>query len=269
MQGIYKNKLAEVSYEVIGKGLPVVFLHGYELNSNTTKYWFEPIYKTLKGFQRIYFDLPGMGKSKAGTELKNADDMREVIIDFINFIIPNQRFYLVGLSYGAYLGLGLLSKIPESVIRSLLVCPVIKADTKKRNLPAFRIAFKDDSFIKTLSKAEYDSIKTWMVIQNLETYNRYLKELVPALKSGQKAFQKDFMAYGYAFKDEDRIYKKSIDVPILFLCGKEDNCVGYQDTIDLSRNFSRTDVIILSEAGHNLPIEQRDKFEKIVQDWQS
>jgi pimeloyl-ACP methyl ester carboxylesterase len=208
-----------------------------------------------------------MGESVAKPGLSNAQQMLEIIVEVIEHIIPNQEYGLIGHSYGSYLGLRLMQEHKDKITNALFICPVIKAYPENRKLPPFRIVYKDEEFISTLSAEEYNSIKDWMVIQTKETYTRYLNEFLPAFLSGQKDWQEDFFVGGYGFTDEDEVYQKICEVPTSFLCGKEDNVVGYQDAVDLSAKFNKGDVIILSEAGHNLPIEQTEKFNNILKHW--
>ncbi|MFP3361824.1 alpha/beta hydrolase, partial [Planococcus sp. SIMBA_143] len=67
------------------------------------------------GYKRIYFDLPGMGKTKEYHQVENADDMLETVLDFIQKIIPNQPYLLMGESNGGYLARGIVDAQRELV----------------------------------------------------------------------------------------------------------------------------------------------------------
>ena len=53
---------------------------------------------------RIYFDLPGMGKTPGASWIKNSDNMAQHISIFVDAILPETSFAIVGYSYGGYLG---------------------------------------------------------------------------------------------------------------------------------------------------------------------
>ena len=57
------------------------------------------------------------------------------------------------------------------------------------------------------------------------------------------------------------------DKPTLFLCGRQDNCVGYKDLEKLLDDYRRASFAILDGAGHNLQIEQNSLFQEIVRNW--
>lgn len=267
MRYTFEHKCAIISYETIGRGFPVVHLHGYELDSTCMKYWFEPSFKKHKGYKRIYIDLPGMGNSLAKPELLNAEDMLEAVLACIRHILPAEPFALIGLSYGSYLGLRVAETSVTQVTKALFVVPVVKALYANRTLPAFRIGYQDTEFITSLSPEEFNDIKDWMVIQTETTFQRTQTEIQPTLQRGQKDFLQHFAASGYAFQDEAEFLSTPLETQMLLVCGKEDIVVGYQDAVNYTVICPNADLVLLANAGHNLAIEQTDKFDLIVSGW--
>ena len=101
---------AEVYYEIIGEGKPVLIIHGCAPDHRLMKRCMETVFQKSKGYQRIYIDLPGMGKSNAPDWINSSDCILELLTAFIEKIIPTKDFLLVGESYGGYLASGILSK---------------------------------------------------------------------------------------------------------------------------------------------------------------
>ena len=54
----------EINYEIIGTGMPILMIHGMTPDQRLMKGCMEPIFQKREGWKRIYFDLPGMGKTK-------------------------------------------------------------------------------------------------------------------------------------------------------------------------------------------------------------
>lgn len=69
-------------------------------------------------YKRIYIDLPGMGKSEGAEWIKSSDDMLDILINFIERIIPSENFLVVGQSYGGYLARGIIKKMSDSFHRA-------------------------------------------------------------------------------------------------------------------------------------------------------
>src|SRR5690242_12614820 len=53
-----------------GAGRPVLVLHGAGVDHREPEACFEPVFAGVAGFRRIYPDLPGMGTTVAGEELR-------------------------------------------------------------------------------------------------------------------------------------------------------------------------------------------------------
>ncbi|WP_141430611.1 alpha/beta fold hydrolase [Bacillus sp. 03113] len=87
----------------------------------------------LKGYQRIYLDLPGMGKTIGDKDINSSDDMLNVVLNFIDKIIPKQSYLLVGESYSGYLSLGVIAKKKEKVEGVAFICPMIIPEMEKRS----------------------------------------------------------------------------------------------------------------------------------------
>jgi len=99
-----------IYYDIHGEGLPILMIHGFTVDHRIMKGCMEPIFEIRPKYKRIYFDLPGMGKSKGEKWIKSTDDYLKITIDFIEKIIPNQNFIIVSESYGSYLARGLIKE---------------------------------------------------------------------------------------------------------------------------------------------------------------
>jgi len=241
-----KLKNASVYYEIYGEGLPIINLHGFTLDHRVVKGCMEPVFNKRSEFKRIYFDLPGMGKTNAVPWVKNSDKMLDLCIDFIRKIIPNEKYLVVSESYGSYLARGIIYKMTKFVEGALFICPVIKAEYDKRNLPK-------DIVPNTQS--------------NSKVLKRYKKEIQPALDIANTVFLDEIAKYGYpfSFDVDDRI--KEFNKPSLFLLGRQDLAVGYRDAWEIIEKYPYATYAILDRASHNLQIEQEILFNSLVNEW--
>src|SRR5437016_65996 len=83
-----------VYYESYGSGLPIILIHGNTPDHRLMKGCLEPLFAQRSGWQRIYLDLPGMGRTPGKEHIKGTDDMLDVVVDFIDAIIPEQPFLI-------------------------------------------------------------------------------------------------------------------------------------------------------------------------------
>ena len=227
----------------------------------------EPIFNSESDYKRIYVDLPGMGRSSSADWITNADIMLEVLISFIEKVIPNENFLLAGESYGGYLSRGILHKIPDRIDGLLLICPVIIANNKKRNIAQHAVIVKDDRLLSDLSPEDAEDFSSSTVIQSKRIYERYKNEIIAGIKIADIKFLKNYKENGYEFSfNVDKAVEK-FDKPTLIVVGKQDSCVGYKDAWNVFENFPRATFAVLDSAGHNLQIEQEQLFSSLVSEW--
>lgn len=256
------------SYETRGKGVPVLMIHGFGIDRHVMVGCMEPIFLRRPGWKRIYFDLPGMGQTPAPRALNNADEMLEAIIKFSNEVIPDDSFLVAGESYGGYLARGMVRLIPERLKGVLLICPVIVAERKRRNLPPRQVFKKDTSFLKTIETNEYKSLfERVLVLQDQRRWIRFTQDIIPGKRVKDQAFLERFEKHGYSFSFDVDLSEYSFNKPALILSGRQDSSVGYSDGLKIIENYSRGTFAILDRAGHGLEVEQEILFNCLVNEW--
>lgn len=266
-----KLKDITVYYEVQGSGKPVLIIHGFGTDHRSMKGALEPIFRKATGWKRIYFDLPGMGRTKAATWIHDSDRMLEVVLDFTNIIIPDQTFVLVGSSYGAYLAGGVLNKKFDRVDGLLLICPLIIPQTDKRDVPKHRIFVRDEKLLSRLSneitQEEKEAFESIAVVQNEKIWQRWRDEIMLTAESVDEQFLRKLQEKGYALSFDVYSLEKHFGKPALFIMGRQDNIVGYRDAWKIMEQYPRGSFVILDKAGHILPQEQEHLFNPLVYEW--
>ena len=262
-----KIKNISINYEIIGEGKSIIMLHGYYVDHRLMTGCMEPVFSSKVGFRRIYIDLPGMGKSESAEWISNSDIMLDIVIEFIEKIIPNEKFLLAGQSYGGYLARGVVNKMADRIDGMLLICPAIIADFNKRSVPEHVVLVKDNSLLAKLTPEEAEDFDSGSVVQSEKIYERYIDEIMSGVKIADGEFLQKLQNKGYAFSfNVDKLNNK-FDKPVLMLLGKQDDCVGYKDAWNILENFPRATFAILDRAGHNLHIEQSELFNPLIREW--
>lgn len=256
-----------INYEIIGDGKPIVMLHGYFVDHRLMSASMEPVFKNEDNYKRIYIDLPGMGRSQAKSWITNADIMLDILTEFIDKVIPNENFLLAGESYGGYLSRGLIYKMPNRIDGALLICPVIIAEGKDRNVSNHVVLVEDKDLLSKLTPKDAEDFASMAVIQNEKTYKRYKEEIISGVKLADSKFLKNFQKRGYEFSFNEAMVNEEFNKPTLMLLGRQDSCVGYKDAWNVLEKYPRATFAILDMAGHNLQIEQEDLFNSLVSEW--
>jgi pimeloyl-ACP methyl ester carboxylesterase len=257
-----------IHYEILGTGTPIVMLHGWGCNSDMFKGSMEPVFTDIdKPFQRIYFDLPGMGRSPAQRWITGSDDMQTVILELLDAIIPGQHFLLAGKSYGGYLARGILKACPQQVDGLLLICASAVSDHSRRDVPPHQAQEVDQTFLDSLSPQDRKDLTENNVIHTRRVWERFREEVLPGLKAADWDFLNNCLSRNTPYREDIDLIEAPYPQPVLMLMGRQDASVGYRDHWRFIENFPHASFVVLDRAGHNLEIEQPELFSALVKEW--
>ncbi|MGD0424360.1 MAG: alpha/beta hydrolase [Candidatus Bathyarchaeia archaeon] len=256
-----------VYYETCGEGAPILMIHGFCPDHRLMQGCMEQIFVGRPGWKRIYFDLPGMGRTKGESWIDCSDKVLEVVLAFVNRILPDQSFLVVGESYGGYLARGLLSKRRGSVDGLLLICPLIVANQEKRSLPARKVIVEDRRLISEIDQSDANEFASMAVIQTRGNWERFRDEILVGLKVADTAYLEQLTNKRYEFSFDVDSLPEPYDKPTLIVAGRQDASVGYNDAWSIIESYPRATFAVLDSAGHNLQIEQAQVFNTLVSEW--
>jgi len=264
-----KIKDINVYYEEIGNGIPVIMLHGYTPDHRLMSGCMESVFEKMNGnYRRIYFDLPGMGKTKVTDSVRNSDDMLNIVIEFIEETVKEEKFILVGESYGGYLARGVTLRKREQILGISLICPLIVPDNESRDLPEKIVLDRDEQMLESLNRKEkYMLDLSGSAVYSRKVWEDFRKNILPALEIVDRKFINEFSANGYSFSFDVDDVEKPYEFPGLFLAGRQDSVVGYRDMWNVLENYPRASFIVLDKAGHNIQSEQNELFEETMKEW--
>ncbi len=253
-----------VYYEQYGEGKPILCLHGCPVDHRLMTGCLEPIFNKMTGYRRIYIDYAGLGKTPSADWIKNADDMLELIKEFIDGIIPDENFLIIGESYGGYLTLGLIRDIKTRIDGVMLVCPAIHHNTPSKWHPEKQILWKSKDFGSMINDADVEGFLNMAVIATPEIYETYKHDILSGIKIADSVF---LTRYSYPFTFEEDLKTVAFDKPSCILTGRQDHVVGYTNAFEILDRFPRATFSVLDCGGHNAQIERESLFNEHVRDW--
>jgi pimeloyl-ACP methyl ester carboxylesterase len=264
----YTIRNVTIYYEIYGSGTPILMIHGWSPDHRLMKGCMEPVFQSLDTpWQRIYFDLPGMGKTKGQPWITGTDQMLDLVLEFIDGIIPNQHFVIAGESYGGYLARGVIKERTSQVDGLLLICPIAIQETQRAHSPALQVLEKDPALLNSLSEEERRYFEGITVLQHKRVWERFKKEILPGLQIADYSFLENCLAQHVPYGVNVDLIEKPYMQPTLMIMGRQDSSVGYRDHWQLIKNYPRASFVILDKAGHNLQIEQDVLFSEMVKEW--
>jgi pimeloyl-ACP methyl ester carboxylesterase len=258
-----------VYYESFGEGRPIIMLHGWGLNLRSMLSDMEPLFKDRKGWRRIYLDLPGHGKTPGKDWITNQDKILDILLDFIDHVIPGQRFVVAGASAGAYVARGIVYRKSKSLDGVLLVVPAIVADDTKRKVPSHVTLVKNPALMAELEPEEAEMLNQLAVVQSRKWIEAWRAVAPAADELGDPGFRDKIRENpeNYAFTFDVDAVSEPCTAPSLILTGRQDGFVGYRDAWEILENYPRATFVVLDRAGHGLYIEQEELFHALFNEW--
>lgn len=258
-----------VYYESFGEGRPIIMLHGWSQNHLSMLNDMEPLFEHRQGWKRIYLDLPGHGRTPGKDWIQNQDKILDVVLDFIDSVIPGQRFVVAGASAGAYLARGIAYRKSELLDGLLLVVPMIVADIAKRQVPAHKTLVEDPALMAQLEPDIAEVLNELAVVQSQKWVDAWKVVSNPTGGTGDKEFQAKIIENPehYGFTVDVDAMSKPCTAPALIVTGRQDSVVGYRDAWKIIDNYPRATFVVLDRAGHGLFIEQEELYHALFNEW--
>jgi pimeloyl-ACP methyl ester carboxylesterase len=110
-----------VHYEVLGRGRPVIFLHGWV---GSWRYWISAMQITSTSYRAYALDLWGFGETTHNALNYSLDQQANLLDRFLNEMGIG-KIALVGHGLGALVGMTFATRFPQSVDRMMAIsCPL-------------------------------------------------------------------------------------------------------------------------------------------------
>lgn len=260
----HKNK--SIYYRVMGKGRPVVLIHGFAEDGNI---W-DKLIKDLKhNFLLIVPDLPGSGKSDMlNGENVSIEDYADVIKEILNVETSKvslpagggdlEGATLIGHSMGGYITLAFAKKYPGILNGFGLFHSSAFADDEEKK----QTRRKAIDFIK--ANGSYVFLRT--AIPNLFAGKQHLIEMEDLIEEGRKFTPEALIQYYHAMinRADTKDVLKTFNKPVLFIIGEKDNAIPLQASLQQCHLPAISHVHIL-DTGHMGMIEESERSLSIVE----
>jgi pimeloyl-ACP methyl ester carboxylesterase len=248
--------MASVFYRNLGKGHPIVLIHGF---CETHEIWNNFAEKLSEKFEVFALDLPGFGASPILSPPFSIDEVAKVVIDWTDQVglkLP----IVIGHSLGGYVTLAMAKDSPEKFAGIGLFQSTAYPDSDERKANRNKViefvkAHGTDPFIDTFVPGLFFD-KNHSAIQ--ETY-----------RIARLTRKETLTAYAAAMRDRP----SSIDLrtryhkPVLVLGGDKDAIVLPEITREHLEFINNAEVHVLKNVGHMAMFESAEESLKIVREF--
>lgn len=227
-----------VHYEVLGRGRPVIFLHGWV---GSWKYWIASMQVASTSYRAYALDLWGFGDTAHNTLKYSIDEQVKLIDDFMNEMGIG-KIAIVGHGLGALVGMKFATRYRDSVDRVMAInCPLSINSVSAR-----------------LRTAPPQELSDWLSNKTPEATTA----LSDASKADIKAIAESMVVLqsGDLFGDF-----KALNVPCLLVYGDKDQAITMPPDGVSASTF--THQIVLENSGHFPMVEETIKFNRLLTDF--
>jgi 3-oxoadipate enol-lactonase len=238
-------------YHLIGKGQPVILIAGLSVDKSI---WDNIIDELKNDFQIISFDNSGVGENNHLTAPTSTSEMAAQIYEIIKFL-NLKEINIVGHSLGSYVAQYIAANNPQIVKNLILISSRIKASIN--TVLHYDVIQK---LIKSGVSREImieDSL-TWLFsssyLNNLSFSERLIQEKLSS--SPVSSFENFSNQVKAAVEHDASNICQSIKAKTVIINGDDDLICTKKEANILADMIPDSDLIILKNAGHMIPIEK-------------
>lgn len=234
-------KSINVSFTDEGKGKAVVFLHGFLGAKEVWKSFAKDLSKTQRV---ITVDLLGHGSTDCLSYVHTMEEMAEAVEAVVDHL-KLRKYFLIGHSMGGYVSLAMAENNPDNIKGLVMFHSSAKADDEQKKRDRTRLA----KIVKI--NAEIFISEAIPNLFNLK--HKPYKRIIPQFKKiALNTSVQGIVAALEGMKNRlDReIILKFSPYPVLFIVGKEDNVLPYQELIDQANMSEKGSYLLLDKIGH-------------------
>ena len=256
---IVHTALGAVGLEESGRGVPVVWLHGFQHDRTV---WAPQLASPAPGFRYLAPDLPGFGES-----VQLADPSLDAWADWIATLLDTlaiDRAVIAGLSMGGYLAFAFWRRHPRRVLGLVLADTRPGPDSeeargKRREMQSLVLAegpgaIADRMIAGMVGKTSHAERPA--AVATIDAVMR--RASVGGITDGLQALMD---------RDDSTATLATITVPTLVLCGEEDALTPVAESRAMSAAITGSRLALIAGAGHVSNIESPEVFNALLSDF--
>ncbi len=249
---------ARLYYEVIGKGQPLVLIHGFSLDS---RMWTPQWQRLGKRYRAVRYDVRGFGRSSRATGPHDPAADLLALLDHLQIA----RAHLIGLSMGANIALNFAARYPERVLRVVAADPNLDgfAEYTPELFAAFGQVFGAVAQKGWTAETQQLWLQTPLLrLQNATPTAQALVESMVRDYNGDQ-FTNPAAAPQYG-EPPTAAQLEKLKVPVLVLVGENDEESIQRIARLVAQKAPQAQLTVIPKAGHLSNLDQPKRFHRAV-----
>lgn len=245
---------AQINVVDLGKGPPVLLVHGFPLDLNM---WKSQIVEFSKTHRVICPDLAGFGLSQCREPRMQLRSHAQDLSDLLAALDVHERVVYCGLSMGGYIGWEFWKQNPEKV-SGMIACNTRAANDSLEVARGRRIAAKSIYQTGTLFLAQQMASRL-LYSDPREPKNTIQSDVEKTIESTSP----DSIAAGQiamSNRADAAPWLPMINCPALFIGGEHDEITTTREMSSDAALLPNAQFVEIKNAGHLTPLEQSESF---------
>ena len=264
----------KICYEILGKGEPVILVHGFGSNKEG---WIAQFYPLSKHFKVIRFDNRNGGKSYRphipNTAEMLADDVRG-LMDYLQL----ETSHIIGWSLGGIIVQNFAIKYPNRIKKLILINTVMGAPYNQG------VEMLKNNHIKTLEARKKDPVQAFWDGARLGFSHGFRKKMKanPKKKFHGSWSVEDLIKFENLNPPtpQDIIHQssallqritkddlKKITTPTLLIASSHDKLTSSNSMIEMHDVIPNSKLTVIDKAGHSSPLSKAPEINKLIMEF--
>ena len=250
--------MQQIYIDDVGKGFPLVLIHGY---LSSSEMWFLQKKFLSKNYRIISPALPGFGESYKTKSLNSINKMAKIVLKLINEKNIN-KFHLLGHSMGGMIVQEMTKLSGEKIKKLICFATGSIGDIPGRFEPleTTREKLKKDGLKEMVNRIP----QNWFVEGSKAKYYYFCENAVKniSIETADNALvaMKNWRGYENL---------KNIKQDTLIIWGDKDVSYNFNQVDTLKKNIPNSKLEIFKGCGHNVHLEEPQKFNETVKNFLS
>ena len=248
--------MKHLAYKKIGKGFPIVLIHGY---LGGPLMWQFQIEVLKNDYEVIIPCLAGYAESASLKAPNSINENAELILELLDHLKIN-NLYLLGHSMGGMI-VQEIAAMNSKEVKKLICCgtgPIGALPSRFETIDQTRKKILNLG----LKSVREEIAKTWFV--DYETSKEYLI----CLEEGKKATEQAALASLNAWEKWDgRKQLSKINCPTLIIWSDKDKSYDWEQQKALKQGIKHSEIVVIKDCAHNAHMEKPKKFNEIMLDF--
>jgi len=248
--------MQDIYIKDVGKGIPLVLVHGF---LGSSEMWKPQIEYFKKKFRVVAPDLPGFGKSYTVDSCDSIELMAATVIKILKKK-KIEKFYLLGHSMGGMIVQEMSKIVGDKILK--LICygtgPRGNIPGRFETIEQSRAKLKDNGLEVTVNRIA----KTWFVNGDKAKY------FYICSKTGKETSLKAADNALLAMKNWSGLDNlKYIKNETLIIWGDKDKAYNFNQVETLKNNISDSHLKVIKDCSHNVHLENPERFNNCVEEF--